>query len=199
VLIKFITQFAMHRMNDMTVALWVLSMPVQRIVNTVLLIAAMDASKLSRPAKWVTDRFTGPEMAAQTSNVRWTPVYRQASNSKQQSDIIFFCWKCWTAKIVISSTQKEKTRKASTKTKKELITSIVPETPDSVCYGCPTCSPPGCTIPPAATFVNSVQATKSYTNLDGKVHRLSWFLHVGLVNQPAVTIVALCPPPKKKG
>ena len=56
--------------------------------------------------------------------------------------------------------------------KKELITSIVPEPPDSVGYGCPTCSPPGCTIWPAATFVGSVQATKSQTNLGDQVHRL---------------------------
>ena len=74
----------------------------------------------------------------------------------------------------MNSTQKGKTRKAATKIKKkELITSIVPEPQDSVGYGCPTCSPPGCTIWSADTFVNSVQATKSHTNLGGQVHRLS--------------------------
>ena len=57
--------------------------------------------------------------------------------------------------------------------KHELITPLVAEPSDSVGYGCPIRSPLGCTIRPAATFVNSVQATKSHTNLGSQAHRLS--------------------------
>jgi len=118
----------------------------------------------------------------QQTAIRRHPLLFPALHSKERNEL----------------NSKGKNKNGSHKNKKrELITSTVPEPPDSVGYGCPTCSPPGCTVWSTDTFVNSVQATKSHTNLGGQVHCLSWFLHVRLVNQPAVTVVALCPPPPK--
>lgn len=50
---------------------------------------------------------------------------------------------------------------------------------------------PGCIKWPMATFVNYIHTMKLHSNFGGYVYHV-WFWHMWLVNQPTITVQALC-------